>query len=86
MKVKGLTIDYFGSIPNKLNDIISKENIKIEYFYSNNLNSLGLVWLHKGKKIAMEVHITEDLIEKGADFMVDNLSKFYIKGILSYQN
>jgi hypothetical protein len=85
MELKGIAIEYFGSLPNRLNEIISKEGINIEYFYSNDPNMLGLVCSYNGEKIKATTQIPEDLIKMGMEFMVDHVSNFFIKSIREYK-
>jgi hypothetical protein len=85
MELKGIAIEYFGSLPNRLNEIISKEGINIEYFYSNDPNMLGLVCSYNGEKIKATAQIPEDLIKMGMEFMVDHVSNFFIKSIREYK-
>lgn len=85
MELKGVAIEYFGSLPNKLNEVISKEGVEVEYFSSNNPNMLVLVCLYEGEKIRIISQISEDLIKKGMEFMVDYLSTFFIEIIKDYK-
>ena len=85
MELRGTAIEYFGSLPNRLNEIISKEGIEVEYFSSNNPNMLVLGCSYKGKKVEIITQILEDLIEMGMEFMVEYLSTVLIKNIREYK-